>query len=168
MKDFFTAYHRASVRKYTSSLIVALTLSVAIVGGLNQMGPRSMLLANVLEAGSQAKVDYTADLMVERSGADISLRIGKDAYDVDTLTLTLLGNPERFLGLTSTDPDITITSSESGVSLVTLHKNKAQFYAGDIITHLHATLSDETEIAPVDPVLTSAGQSYALTIKWGE
>ena len=66
-----------------------------------------------MQAGSTEKVDYTADLMVERSGSYIALRLGKDAYDVDSLSLSLLGDPERFIALSSIDPSVRITTSES-------------------------------------------------------
>lgn len=165
MKDFFTAYRNANIRKYTTSGILALTLSVGVVASLNQVNPSSFLLSNVLEAGSQEKVDYSADLMVERQGNQIDLRLGKDAYDVDTLSLSLLGDPEKFLGITSSDPDVTVTSSESGVYMVKLSKNKAQIKAGEVITSLSATISGEAIITPVDVLLTSAGQSYTLSVK---
>lgn len=66
MKDFFTAYKSANTRKYISAVLVSLTLSVAFVGALNQVSPRSMILANVMQAGSTEIVNYTADLIVER------------------------------------------------------------------------------------------------------
>ena len=113
MKDFFTAYKSANIRKYVSSTLIALTLSVTVVSALNQAGPRGLLLANVLQAGSPEIVNYTADLMIERHDRTIDLRLGKEAYDVDGLSLTLLGDPEKFLALHSPDPSVMITSSES-------------------------------------------------------
>jgi hypothetical protein len=167
MKDFFTAYHKANIRKYTSSGVIALALSLSIVWLVNQ-GPQSMILANVLQAGSDEIVDYSADMIVERSGDTLSLRLGKDAYDVDLITLTLLGDPERLVSLASTDPSVTIMENEPGVSLVKITKNKAQYKAGEVITTLTATVSWETVITPVDPVLTSGTQSYTLSIQGGE
>ncbi len=118
-----------------------------------------------MKAGSTEKVDYSADLMVERSWSHIALRLGKDAYDVDALSLTLLGDPEKFIWLSSSDPTVRITTSESWVYLVTVSRTRESLKAGDIITTLNATLSGKVTIAPIDPVLTSAGQSYGLTIK---
>lgn len=100
-----------------------------------------MILANVLQAGSDEIVDYSADMIVERSGDTLSLRLGKDAYDVDLISLTLLGDPERLVSLVSTDPSVTIMENEPGVSLVKITKNKAQYKAGEVITTLTATVS---------------------------
>ena len=165
MKDFFVAYHRAHLRIYLTSGIVALALSVSIAWVINQAWPHGFLLANVIQAGSTEKVDYTADLIVERSGSSIALRLGKDAYDVDSLSLTLLGDPERFIGLTSMDPTIRVTTSESWVYLINITRDRESLHRGAIITTLSAILSGEANIAPVDPVLTSAGQSYSLSIQ---
>lgn len=127
-----------------------------------------MILANVLQAGSDEVVEYSADMIVERSGDVFSLRLGKDAYDVDLITLTLLGDPERFLSLTSSDPSVTIMENEPGVSLIKITKDKAQYKVGEVITSLTATVSGETVITPVDPVLTSGTQSYTLSIQGSE
>lgn len=167
MKDFFTTYNKANIRKYTSSGVIALALSLSIVSLVNQ-GPQSMILANVLQAGSDEIVDYSADMMVERNGDTLSLRLGKDAYDVDMISVVLLGDPERFLSLASDDPSVTVLTNEPGVSLVKITKEKAQYKAGEIITTLRATVSWETVITPVDPVLTSGTQSYSLTIHTDE
>lgn len=140
MKDFFTTYNKANIRKYTSSGVIALALSLSIVSLVNQ-GPQSMILANVLQAGSDEIVDYSADMMVERNGDTLSLRLGKDAYDVDMISVVLLGDPERFLSLASDDPSVTVLTNEPGVSLVKITKEKAQYKAGEIITTLRATVS---------------------------
>ena len=47
-------------------------------------------------------------------------------------------------------------------------KNKDHILPGALLTSLTSTISGETSIAPVDAVLTSAGQSYTLSIKGGE
>jgi hypothetical protein len=124
-----------------------------------------MLLANVLMAGSTEKVEYTADLITERRGNSLDLRIGKDAYDVDTLTLTLLGDPERFLSVASRDPSVSIMSNEPGVSLIKVTRNRAAISAGTIITTLDLLVSGEAVITPIDPILTSMGQSYSLSVQ---
>ncbi len=165
MKDFFSAYHTANIRKYITSGTLALTLSVGIVAGMQGVSPNQYLLANVLRAGSEEVVNYTADLMVERAGDALSLRLGKDAYDVDTLSLSLLGDPEKFLGVTSADPSVSVTSNELGVYMVKLSKDKAHFQKGEVITTLVLSVSGETAIAPVDALLTSAGQSYILSLQ---
>lgn len=165
MKDFFTAYRHANIRKYTTSGLLAFTLSFGVVASMNQINPSSYLLSNVLEAGSQEKVEYSADLMVERQGNQLNLRLGKDAYDVDMLSFSLLGDPERFLGATSSDPSVSVTSNESGVYMVKFTGNKTQIKAGEIIASLSTTVSGETIITPVDALLMSAGQSYTLSVK---
>lgn len=165
MKDFFTSYRNANIRKYTNSTIIALTFSIGAVASLNQLNPQSYLLSNVLDAGAEETVNYSADIMVERKGNQIDLRLGKDAYDVDMLSLSLLGNPDAFLGLTSSDPSVSVLSNEPWVYMVKFSDNKKQIKAGEIITSLSATLSGEVNLAPVDALLTSAGQSYNLSVK---
>jgi hypothetical protein len=52
--------------------------------------------ANVLEANTPKAV-YNADLIMERSDTSITVRIGKDAQNVDTLSFSLLGDPSIFV-----------------------------------------------------------------------
>lgn len=127
-----------------------------------------MLLANVLEAGNTAKVDYSADLITERIGNRLDLRIGRDAYDVDTLTVTLLGDPERFLSARSSDPTVSIESNEPGVSLVKIKRDRTAIQAGTVITSIDLIVSGEAVIIPIDPILTSMGQSYSLSVSGGD
>lgn len=42
----------------------------------------------------------------------IDLKLGKEAFDVDTITLSFLGDPERFQSLSSLDKDVNISTSE--------------------------------------------------------
>lgn len=165
MKDFFTAYKSANTRKYISSIFVALTLSIAFVSVLNQVGPRNMLLANVMQAGSPEIVSYTADLRVERHGDMIDLKLWKEAFDVDMITLSFLGDPEKFHSLASPDKYVTISTTESWVFLIKKTLEKAHILPGSTVISLTATLSGESVLVPVDAILVSAGQSYSLSIQ---
>lgn len=165
MKDFFTAYKSANTRKYVGSIFVALTLSIAFVSILNQVGPRNMLLANVLQAGAPEVVNYTADLIVERKWNVIDLKLGKEAFDVDTVTLSLLGDPEKFQSLSSLDKDVNISTSEPWVFFIKKTLQKAHILPGSTVISLIATVSGASVLVPVDAVLISAGQSYSLSIQ---
>lgn len=125
MKDFFKSYHTQKVRTYMRSSVIALALAFPIAGLIHQSSPQGMILANVLEAGSTEVVEYSADFLVKQEGSTLSFILGKDAYDVDTLSFSLLGDPERFLSLQSNDPSVSIVSNEPGVALVKITKNRS-------------------------------------------
>jgi hypothetical protein len=90
MKDFFTRYQKSQRHQYFMPAIFGLLLGFAIVAQMTgtPVDLRS-IQANVLEANTQ-KVVYDADLIMERSDSSITIRIGKAAQDVDTLTFSLL------------------------------------------------------------------------------
>ncbi len=91
MKDFFRSYRAAKIRSYTLPALFALVLSVGVVG-LNESGNMGMIQANVLGGLSQNISDTSthADLMLDRTGGDITVTIGKNANLVDSINFTIL------------------------------------------------------------------------------
>ena len=75
------------------------------------------LSANVVR-GLATEKKYDADLLIERDGSDIVIRMGKSAEKVDTLTVTLVGDPSLFTALTTTDPTLSIEAKDPGMYIV--------------------------------------------------
>lgn len=93
MKDFFTRYRETRKHHYILPAVFGIMFAFAIVVQITntQIDLRS-LQANVLEAGTQ-KIVYEADFIMERMNGDLSFRIGKSAQNIETLSFSLLGDP---------------------------------------------------------------------------
>lgn len=117
-KDFFSRYRESRKHQYVVPAIFALALSVTVVANMNgDLGNLKSLSANVV-AGLGEQKKYDADLLIERNGSDIIIRMGKTAEKVDTLTVTLLGDPTLFTGLMTDDPTLSITAKDPGMYIV--------------------------------------------------
>ncbi len=118
MKDFFTRYRESRKEHYIMPAILGVALSFGIVatytGTTIDLGS---IQANVLEANTP-KLHYDADLIVERNGSILTLRIGKDAQNIDSLTFSLLGDPSVLKSLSSSESSTTILGNEPGIFLV--------------------------------------------------
>ena len=108
---------------------------------------------------------YDADLLIERRGTDIIIRMGKTAEKVDTLTVTLLGDPTLFTGLTTDDTTLTILAKDPGMYIVRADIGGKTLHAGDMVTGLRAILDPKGTIAPVDATFMSSGVEYGLSVK---
>ena len=93
--------------------------------------------------------------------------MGKTAEKVDTLTVTLLGDPALFTGLVTDDPTLSITAKDPGMYIVRANIGGQMLHAGDMVTGLRATLDPKGAIAPVDATFVSAGVEYGLSVKGG-
>lgn len=91
--------------------------------------------------------------------------MGKTAEKVDTLTVTLLGDPTLFTGLTTDDPTLSITAKDPGMYVVRADIGGQTLHAGDMVTGLRATLDPKGAIAPVDATFVSAGVEYGLSVR---
>lgn len=140
MKDFFARYHETRKHHYILPAVFGLMFAFAIVVQITgtQVDLHS-LQANVLEAGKQ-KVVYNADLLMEHSGNTLSFRIGKSAENVETLSFSVLGNPEILKAISSENSNTTITNNEPGIFLIKVGVDKS-LDAGEIVTVLHPTLT---------------------------
>lgn len=164
MKDFFSRYHASKTYQYLFSGILAFVFSISITGVLRDV-PLTALSANVLMAPESVTPTYAADLLIERSGSSITVRMGKHAESVDSLSFSLLGDPTKFHALTSSSSDTTITSNEPGAYIIKIELHGAQLTAGQVLTTLETTLPKEAFIAPVDATFLSAGQPYSLSLE---
>ncbi len=166
MKDFFTRYRQSKKNPIIIPAVFALLISFSVVGTMKEGANFSLgnISASVIEWVKNTP-HYEADLLVERTGNDIILRIGKDAKNVEKFSLSFLGDPARFRGLSSTDKNVTITSSESGSVKIEISLSGKDFSAGGIFTTLRADMDTGTPLAPVDARFTSAGVEYSLSVK---
>jgi hypothetical protein len=120
--------------------------------------------ANVLEANTR-KVVYDADLIMERSTTGITIRIGKNAENVDALTFSLLWDPSIITGLSADrNTGTSIINNEPGIYLVKVSLGRS-LSPGDVITTLTPKLSGNTSLAMIDAGFTSSGASYSLSVK---
>ncbi len=97
MKDFFSRYRETRKHYYILPAIFGIIFGFAIV--VQVTGTKidlKSLQANVLEANTQ-KVVYDADLIMESSTGTLSLRMGKSAQDIDTVSFSIIGNPSVFI-----------------------------------------------------------------------
>ncbi len=74
MKDFFSRYHASKIYQYLFSGVLAFVFSIGITGVLRDV-PLTALSANVLMAPESATPTYAADLLIERSGSSITVRM---------------------------------------------------------------------------------------------
>ncbi len=164
-KDFFSRYRESRKYQYIIPAIFALALSVTAVANYHgDLGNLKTLSASVV-AGVASDKKYDADLLIERNGSDIIIRMGKTAERVDTLTVTLLGDPTLFTGLTTDDPTLSITTKDPGMYVVRAGIGEQTLHAGDMVIGLRATLDPKGTVAPVDATFMSAGVEYGLSVK---
>ena len=119
-KDFFSRYRDSRKHQYIVPAIFALALSFTTAAALHgDLGSIRLdqLSASVVR-GLAPEKKYDADLLIERSGRDIVIRMGKSAEQVDTLTVTLVGDPSLFTALSTTDPTLSIEAKDPGMYIV--------------------------------------------------
>ncbi len=165
-KDFFTEYRNSRKHHYIVPGILALTLSLSVVSSWHgDTIAMSGLSASVVRGLTWDAKVYDADLLIERRDRAIDIRIGKDAKKVDTLTLTLVGDPSVFGTLTTDDPTITITSSAPGMYVISARLDGSDLHAWDRVTGLSTSLPSEAAISATDASFMSEGVKYGLSVK---
>lgn len=166
MKDFFTRYRQSQKNPIVLPAIFALLISISIVGTMKEWSNFSLgnISASVIE-GVKNTPQYDADLLVERTGNDITLRIGKNAKNVESLSLAFLSDPTRFRGVSSTDSYTRIISDEPGNAKIEIMLAGKDLSAGEILTTLHADIDADTPLAPIDAKFISAWVEYSLSVK---
>lgn len=101
---------------------------------------------------------------MEHSGNTLSFRIGKSAENVETLSFSVLGNPEILKAISSENSNTTITNNEPGIFLIKVGVDKS-LDAGEIVTVLHPTLTWDSPLALIDAGFTSSWTLYSLSVK---
>ena len=107
---------------------------------------------------------YDADIVMTRQNDSIVLTFGKRAQAVDTIDLTLLGDPSRLHSITSINPDFRIVSqSEMGIYHVSIDMHGRDIAAGTPIASLTARIDTGAVLALSDTQFVSGGQRYSLS-----
>jgi hypothetical protein len=164
LRDFFSEYNHTKIRSTVLSAMFALLLSVSFVmvnQGVNTQG----LLASVSSIANEKH--YDADVILEtQSGWMIDIVFGSLARSVDSLTFTLLSDPEKFTALATWDGRVQIVNQDGGVYMVTMSLSGEDIYPGTKVLTLRAMMDPSVNIALVDTTFESAGLKYNLTSKW--
>ncbi len=122
------------------------------------------LMASVSSVANQKT--YDADLILETSTAgNIDIVIGSEIRAPESLTFTLVSDPEKFTSLTTTDPRAEITTLAPGAYTVRVKLTGENIYPGAKLLSLQAAMDPAVSIGLVDTTFESAGVSYDLTSK---
>lgn len=127
----------------------------------------TLLKANVLGAptpGIETQETTLTDLAFIRDGRELRVVLEKDAYSVDRISFSLLGDPEKFNSLVSADAGVSILSNEPGVYRVTLSLDR-DVSAHTTIATFTSSLTQGEMIAPVDGFFESKGETYSLSME---
>lgn len=163
LRDFFADYNNAKIRTTVLSTMFAVLLSLSAVMVTQWVDPRG-LMASVSNVANQ-KV-YPADLVLESwENGKIDIVYGSTAQAVDTITFTLLSDPEKLTSLSASDIRTTIVSKDPGMYEINLRLAHENIYPGTKLITLETNAPSETSIAIVDTSFDSAGMKYSLTSK---
>ncbi len=163
LRDFFSEYNHTKIRSTVLSAMFALLLSVSFVM-VNQGVDTRGLMASVSSIANEKH--YDADVILEtQSGWMIDIVFGSLARSVDSLTFTILSDPEKFTSLMTGDSRVQITSQDPGVYTVTMSLEGEDIYPGTKILTLRAMMDASVSITLADTTFESAGLKYNLTSK---
>ena len=96
----------------------------------------------------------------------LTLTFGTRAERVDTIDLTLLGDPTRLHSLTAASPDVHITGqADMGVYHISIDMHGRDVTAGTRIADITAMVDTGVVLALSDTQFVSGGQRYSITNK---
>ena len=96
----------------------------------------------------------------------LTLTFGTRAERVDTIDLTLLGDPTRLHSLTAASPDVHITGqADMGVYHISIDMHGRDIAAGTHIADLAVSIDAGATLAISDTQFVSGGQRYSITNK---
>jgi hypothetical protein len=160
--DFFSAYRSSQIHKYLFSGGIAAFVAFSFVSIIHSDIDPQGLMASV--AGVTEAPHYDADLVMTRQSGDISITLGTRAQAVDTVTLTLLGDPSRLHSITAASPDIRIVGqSEMGVYQISIDMHGRDITSGTQIAGLTAMIDTGATLSLSDTQFVSGGQRYSLS-----
>ncbi len=109
---------------------------------------------------------YDADLVMTRENSSLIITFGTRAQAVDTVDLTLLGDPTRLHTITASSPDIHVTGqSEMGVYHISIDMHGRDIVAGTHIASLTAMIDTGAVLSLSDTQFVSGGQRYSMSNK---
>lgn len=159
--DFFKSFRSAQIHKYLFSGGIAVFAAFWFVSMIHSdIDPRG-LMASV--AGVTTP-EYAAEIMMTRQDGSIVLTLGKSAQAVDTIDLTLLGDPSHLHAITSPSTDIRIVrQSDMGVYHISIDMHGRDITAGTQVASLMAQIDTGAALALSDTQFVSGGQRYSLS-----
>jgi hypothetical protein len=99
---------------------------------------------------------YDADIVMTRQSNSIVFILGKSAQAVDTIDLTLLGDPSRLHAITSPNTDIRITGqSDMGIYHISIDMHGRDIIAGTQITTLTTSIDTGATLSLSDTQFVS-------------
>lgn len=126
LRDFFAEYNHAKIRSMILSVTFALVVSASVIVYTQDIDTRG-LMASVSNVANQKT--YPADLILESSQDGVlDVIFGSKAESVDSLTFTLLSDPEKLTSLTTDDSRVTLTSIAPGAYTVTVQLARSPLY----------------------------------------
>jgi hypothetical protein len=151
--DFFKQFRSQQVHKYLFSGGIAVFVAFSFVSLIHSdIDPRG-LMASV--AGVTTP-QYSADIVMTRQDGSIVLTLGKQAQAVDTVDLTLLGDPSHLHGITSPNTDIRIESQpDMGVYHISIDMHGRDVTTGTQIAILQANIDTGAVLALSDTQFVS-------------
>ena len=162
--DFFSAYRSSQIHKYLFSGGIAVFVAFSFVSIIHSDIDPQGLMASV--AGVTETPQYDADLVMTRENSSLIVTFGTRAQAVDTVDLTLLGDPNRLHSITSTHPDVRIVGqSDMGVYHVSVDMHGRDITAGTRIAALTASIDTGAAFSLSDTQFVSGGQRYSMSNK---
>ncbi len=162
--DFFSTYRSRQLRKYALSGGIAVFVAFSFVSLINSPLDMNGLMASI--ANVTDTPHYDADLIMTRQENALTFIFGTRADKVDTVDLTLLGDPSRLHTITSINPDVRIVGqSDMGVYHVSIDMHGRDIAVGTRIAELTVSIDTGTTLSLSDTQFVSGGQRYRITNK---
>ena len=163
--DFFSLYRSRQLRKYALSGGIAVFVAFASVSFINSPLDMNGLMASVANVSSEVGTQhYDADLVMTREDSSLIVTFGTRAQAVDTINLTLLGDPSRLHTITSINPDVRIVGqSDMGVYHVSIDMHGRDIAVGTRIAELTVSIDTGTTLSLSDTQFVSGGQRYSMS-----
>ncbi|MBC7503683.1 hypothetical protein H7169_01830 [Candidatus Gracilibacteria bacterium] len=162
--DFFSMYRSSQFRKYAFSGGIAIFVAFSFISLINSDIDTRGLMASVSNISETPH--YDADLIMTREDSRLDFMIGSRANSVETIDLTLLGDPARLHSLTAMSPDIRVISqTEMGVYHISIDMHGRDIVAGTQVASLIAHMDTGAVLVIADTQFVSGGQRYSMSNK---
>ncbi len=160
--DFFREYEHSRFQSTILSCMFAGIISLSVIFIMKDVDTRG-LLASVSSIANEKT--YDADIISSSSSWMLDIVWGTRAEKVDKVTLTLLGDPEKFITLSSKDPSVLIEENAPGFYIVSRIFWGESIFPGTTIFSLSTGDVTSSPIVPSDATFESDGMKYNLTSK---
>lgn len=160
--DFFAEYHKEKFSKISSYLFsgaFSLVLAFAVVS-YSQGGDMKWLMASV--ANLTPSVQYQADIVASHSGGVISFVFGSEAKKVESISFTLVGNPESLQSISTDNPQLTLTTLAGWMYHGVLQLWGKDIVPGEELVRMNM-VGNADSMSLIDTKFVSEGKEYVLS-----